>query len=277
MRYVAPRAVIVVIGNEILNGETRDTSSGWLCTYLCQRGMVIEAISTVRDEPHEIVSAVRAGLSRNVDLLVTLGGLGPTADDLTLAAVAEALDRPVRRDQQAEALVVARYEALSGQLATPAAEAERAARRRLKMADLPASASILTNSVGAAPGIAIRSGNTVLLCLPGVPSEMRSMIQAADDLLRKWVPHGARAQGELSLDSNDESVLAPALEEVAAKHPLAYVKSHAGHFAETGRLRVTVTALGSSTDDATQRLREASTDLIDALSRHHVAVTRQES
>ena len=86
-----PVIEILAIGNEVLAGDVLDTNSHWLCRELVGRGARVARITVLPDDPATIAEALLAGRARGPALIVTCGGLGPTADDLTLAAIAGAL------------------------------------------------------------------------------------------------------------------------------------------------------------------------------------------
>src|SRR5918911_1626654 len=143
---------IVIIGNEVLLGMVQDTNSNYLCRVLRGMGGRVRHIAILRDEADAIADEIRAALGRRTDLLFTGGGLGPTDDDLTLAAIAQALGRRLDIDPEARAFVERRYSELAAQgyVSSPAMT-----EARLKMARLPEGARIIDNPIGAAPAVAI--------------------------------------------------------------------------------------------------------------------------
>ena len=86
---------IFIIGNEILNGEILDTNTQWLCHEIHRLGGQVVRTTVLRDDLETIAGELRAALNRRPEVILTSGGLGPTADDLTLAAVAEGAGVPV--------------------------------------------------------------------------------------------------------------------------------------------------------------------------------------
>ena len=156
---------IIVIGNELLLGLVQDTNSNYLCRVLRGMGGRVRHAAVVRDEADAIADEVRASLARHTDLLFTCGGLGPTDDDLTLAAIARALDRPLEINAAARAFVERRYTELAAQGYVASAALTEA---RLKMARLPAGAHIIDNPVGAAPAVVIATDAARVVALPGV-------------------------------------------------------------------------------------------------------------
>jgi nicotinamide-nucleotide amidase len=101
---------IIVTGNEVLLGDVLDTNTNWMCKRITAFGGRVERAVIVRDEMDAIVREVRSSLERSVRLIVTIGGMGPTWDDMTVAAVAHAVHRPLLLHPQALAIVRQRYE-----------------------------------------------------------------------------------------------------------------------------------------------------------------------
>src|SRR5436305_3383054 len=143
---------IVIIGNEVLLGLVQDTNSNYLCRVVRGMGGRVRHIAVVRDEADAIADEIRAALVRRNDLLFTCGGLGPTDDDLTLAALAQALNCQLEINPAARAFVERRYSELAAQGYISSAALTEA---RLKMAPPPEGARIIDNPIGAAPAAAL--------------------------------------------------------------------------------------------------------------------------
>src|SRR5262245_19119123 len=118
---------IVVVGNEVLQGDVLDTNSNWLSKRLVGLGGSIGRVVVVRDIVGEIAGEVRRSLGRGAGLVVTAGGLGPTADDLTLRGVAAAAGVPLELNADAREMVAARYRELhdARKIANPTLTPER--------------------------------------------------------------------------------------------------------------------------------------------------------
>jgi nicotinamide-nucleotide amidase len=178
---VAVRAGIVVTGTEVLTGRVADRNGPWLAERLRERGVDIGHVVVVGDRPADLVDALAFLAGTGAALVITTGGLGPTADDLTEDLVAEFQGRPAAVDpalEQRIGRIVDRMMARRGWRADP--EATAAGVR--KQARVPAGATVL-EPVGTAPGLVVppaegRSGPTVLV-LPGPPSELQAMWPAA--------------------------------------------------------------------------------------------------
>lgn len=254
---------ILTIGNEVLAGDVLDTNSHWLCQQLVARGARIVRITVLPDMIETIAEALCAALARHPALILTCGGLGPTVDDLTLTAVATALGRPLRKDPTAYEMVRERYAELHrrGLVATPEMTPARA-----KMTRLPAGAEPLTNTVGGAPGVLIADRPTLIAGLPGVPAEMKDIFEHA-----LWPRLAARfggvsyAERTVRTDCLDETIMAPAVDAVTARHPHVYVKSRAQVYGDGIANFVTLAARAASEEEANALLDATETDLRQAL------------
>ncbi len=160
----APTAYVVSQGEELLTGLTLDTNAWFLCRSLTEMGLVVRGVITAGDRLEEIEGALLRATT-GADVVVCTGGLGPTTDDLTSEAAARAFGRPLVHDDEAMAQVQARYDAV-GRAMAPS---------NRKQASMPTGAALLVNRQGTAPGFSIDVGQGRLYCLPGVPSEMKSM------------------------------------------------------------------------------------------------------
>ncbi|MCI4680238.1 competence/damage-inducible protein A [Rhodoblastus acidophilus] len=168
-------AAVLVIGDEILSGRTRDANSHYIAHYLLQIGIETREIRVVPDVEEEIVAALNALRSR-YDYVFTTGGIGPTHDDITADAVAKAFGVGISEDPRALALLLERIKP----------EDLNAARRR--MARIPDGAELVANPISKAPGFWI--GNVVVMA--GVPAVMQVML---DDVAPK-LAHGVKILSE---------------------------------------------------------------------------------
>jgi len=238
---------IIAIGNEILIGDVQDTNTHWLCQQITRLGGHVRRSSLLRDEPESIAAEVRAALARDTGVVFTTGGLGPTDDDLTLAAVAQGIDVAVRLHKQARQMVSDRYDKLAAQGIVALSGLNSA---REKMAYLPEGAAPLHNPVGTAPGVLIKMGQRAIVCLPGVPAELKGIFTTSlQPFLQEIFGEGIFVERVLAAECDDESMLAPIVNRVATGHPHIYVKSWARPFGETRWLKITLSASG--TDRAT--------------------------
>lgn len=152
-------AAVLVIGDEILSGRTKDRNIGFIAEYLTKTGIDLKEVRVVSDEHAEIVAAVNA-LRQRYDYVFTTGGIGPTHDDITADAIAAAFGVSIDVDERAVQELLKR---LKREDLTPA---------RLRMARIPAGAELVLNEVSSAPGFWI--GNVITMA--GVPAIMQSMM-----------------------------------------------------------------------------------------------------
>ncbi|AQA05398.1 competence/damage-inducible protein A [Mycobacterium sp. MS1601] len=170
------RAGIVVTGTEVLTGRVQDRNGPWLADRLLELGVELAHITLCGDRPDDIEAQLRFLAAEGVDLIITSGGLGPTADDMTVAVVAEFCGRDLVLDAGLEdtiAGILRRLGAARGR--TVDFESVMAANR--KQALVPAGAAIL-QPVGTAPGVVVTGSPTVVV-LPGPPRELQSMWRTA--------------------------------------------------------------------------------------------------
>lgn len=158
------KAEIIAIGSELVSGQSLDTNSQWLSRELGTLGIPVHFHTTLGDDLEENVAAIRIAIAR-ADLILVSGGLGPTQDDLTREALALVAGVPL----------VEKAEALEAIAAMFARRSRPMADRNRVQALFPQGAEMVPNRVGTAPGIWMALGNSLVVCLPGVPSELRIM------------------------------------------------------------------------------------------------------
>ncbi|TDC71201.1 CinA family nicotinamide mononucleotide deamidase-related protein [Actinomadura sp. GC306] len=159
------RVELVTVGDELLLGDTVNGNAAWLGRRLADHGVEVTRSVVVGDRLDVIIEAVDAALGR-ADAVISTGGLGPTYDDLTRDALAKAAGVPLLRDAGLEQRLRDRV-ARAGRELKPVA---------LRMADVPEGARILGNSAGSAPGLRVELPGGVVYALPGVPYEMRTIM-----------------------------------------------------------------------------------------------------
>jgi len=199
-------AALLVIGDEILSGRTKDKNIGYTAEYLANIGVDLKEVRVVPDEEAEIVAAVNA-LRRRYTYLFTTGGIGPTHDDITAESVAKALGVELYEDQRIIDLMLERLRP----------EDLNEARRR--MARIPVGAEHVTNTVSKVPGFRIQN----VIVMAGVPAIMQSML---DDVAPKLAT-GARMLSE-SIDASGvpEGTYAQSLGDIAKSRPGVVIGSY---------------------------------------------------
>jgi len=164
-----PEAAILVIGDEILSGRTKDKNIGWLAEELTALGISLKEARVIADDTNTIIQTVRT-LSASYDYVFTSGGIGPTHDDITTEAVAAAFDVPVIRHPEAMARLTRHYKDTDIDFNEA----------RQKMANIPEGAELIDNPVSAAPGYRIENVHV----MAGVPSILQAMFKGLAPTLR---------------------------------------------------------------------------------------------
>jgi molybdenum cofactor synthesis domain-containing protein len=205
-------AAILVIGDEILSGRTKDKNIGYIAEYLTNIGIDLREVRVVPDIQDEIVQALNA-LRARFTYVFTTGGIGPTHDDITADSVAAAFGVSIDHDPRAIAMLSERF---------PPDQLNEA---RLRMARIPAGADLIANSVSKAPGFNI--GNVYVMA--GVPSIMQAMLDVVAPTLRT----GVKMLSETVRAGLREGDIGTALAEVAKAHPEVSIGSYP-FFSEAG-------------------------------------------
>jgi len=198
-------AAILVIGDEILSGRTKDKNIGYIAEYLTNVGVDLREVRVVSDIEEEIVSALNALRSRYTHVFTT-GGIGPTHDDITADSVAKAFGVPIDVDERAVKLLLERI---------AKADLNEA---RLRMARIPEGADLIENSVSKAPGFSI--GNVHVMA--GVPTIMQAMLDAVMPRLKTGKKMLSRS---LAAGAKEGDVAAP-LGEVQKRFPDVSIGSY---------------------------------------------------
>ena len=252
---------IVTVGREILRGRTADTNSREIAATMSQRGAAVRRITTVDDREQAITAAIVDALGRGIRLVVTTGGLGPMADDRTLRGVADALRVPLAIHAGAREMVESAYRRLRERRLV---SRDGLTSPREKMCSIPIGAEPIQNDLGIAPGVLARlPGGAAVLCLPGVPAEMRVVLESAMAHLKEIFPKGALARREVETPTADESALRPLLQRLADEFPSVWIKSQPPGFeAADANVRVILEASAPERSQAESLVEEAVRRLI---------------
>jgi molybdenum cofactor synthesis domain-containing protein len=200
-------AGLLVIGDEILSGRTKDKNIGYIAEYLTTIGIDLREVRVVPDIEEEIVTALDA-LRARYTYLFTTGGIGPTHDDITADCVAKAFGVTIDHDPRAVAIMKERFD----QMGTQMNEA------RMRMTRIPAGAELVLNKVSAAPGFWI--GNVIVMA--GVPSIMQAML----DWVAPKLATGAKMLSETVRADAREGDVGTELGAVAKAHPDVMIGSY---------------------------------------------------
>jgi nicotinamide-nucleotide amidase len=219
-----PSSSIVAIGDELVGGFTLDTNSHWLAERLRLLGFPVKRITAIRDRPQEIVEHVRRELvDDEVTHVFVSGGLGPTPDDRTFAALAEALGRELVVWEETRARIERRVQRMheAGLLDSP-----EVTEGNLRMARIPAGPShVFKNKRGMAPGVMYEANRKRLFVLPGVPLEMKSIF--TEELETQFLSEGSAATvRELRFTFAVEARFYPLMRELEEKFPDVSVGSY---------------------------------------------------
>ena len=168
-----PTAAMLVIGDEILSGRTRDANMHYLAGELTAVGITLAEVRIVSDDAQAIVGAVKA-LSGAYDTVFTSGGIGPTHDDITADCMAEAFGQSINVRADARALLQAHYDKAGTELNEA----------RLRMARIPSDAALIENPVSTAPGFTIENVHV----MAGVPSVFKAMVASVLPTLTGGAP-----------------------------------------------------------------------------------------
>lgn len=213
-------AEIITIGDELLIGQTVDTNSAWMGMQLSMRGIRVNRITSVSDRREEIISALDEALKRAPIVLIT-GGLGPTSDDITKQTLAEYFGTGLVMNQDVLAEVT-----------------ERITRRNLEMNEnnrrqalVPESCRVLANYAGTAPGMLFEKEGKIIVSMPGVPSEMKHIMQEhVLPMVAAMAGGGTIIHRNIMTYGTFEAKLAERLEgfeqELPAMVKLAYLPAH---------------------------------------------------
>ena len=254
---------IFIIGNEILIGDIQDTNTNWLCKEINSLGGHVVRATVLRDELEVIAVEIQTALQRGARVIFTSGGLGPTADDLTLTAVAKGVGVEVMVHEKALQMVKESYDTLFARGIMAQGGLNPA---REKMAWLPEGSIPLDNPVGTAPGVLLQTGQTTIISLPGVPSELKGIFNSSlQPFMQKTFKGGISAMHTITVRCNDESVMEPVLSRVVPAHPGVYIKSLARTLGETPELDISLTAVGSDQASLETLIAMALQDLKDGL------------
>jgi molybdenum cofactor synthesis domain-containing protein len=200
-------AGLLVIGDEILSGRTKDKNIGYVAEYLTRIGIDLREARIVADDETAIVEALNAMRARYTYVFTT-GGIGPTHDDITADSVAKAFGVAIDYDERALALLKERYAAMGTELN----------QARMRMSRVPKDAELVPNKVSAAPGF--RIGNVIVMA--GVPAIMQAMLDEVAPRLKT----GTRMLSETVRADCREGDVGTELGEIAKAHPDVMIGSY---------------------------------------------------
>jgi nicotinamide-nucleotide amidase len=246
---------LITIGDEILIGQVTDTNSVWISKELNKLGVAVGEMVTVSDEPGQITSTLDRYMGR-YDLLIMTGGLGPTKDDLTKQTLAEYFGSELVTIPEIRDKIVAYFEA----------RGRKVIESNIRQADVPEACIPLANNHGTAPGMWFEKEGSILVSLPGVPYEMKGLME--DEVLprvREWVIVPDIAHRTIMTQGVPESYLAEIIKGWESSLPecvkLAYLP-------RPGIVRLRMTASGKCATESGRILKELEEGLLKIIPEH---------
>lgn len=237
------KAAIITIGDEILIGQITDTNSGYIAKALDKIGVATHEMLSISDDRNHILETF-AKLQNNVDLVVITGGLGPTKDDITKKTMCEYFDDVLIENPEVLAHVT---QMIEGLFKRPITQLNK------EQALVPSKCKVLFNEVGTAPGMLMQKENTIFVSLPGVPYEMRHLIDKKvipyiiEKYKRPFIVHQT-----IMTYGRGESLIAEQIEDWENNLPnfikLAYLPS-------PGKVRLRLTARGTNEEELQQGIK----------------------
>jgi nicotinamide-nucleotide amidase len=226
-------AALIIIGNEVLSGETIDTNAQFIGLNLLENGFVVRKKITITDNLSEIIRTIDY-LLVDFDLILITGGLGPTNDDVTRYALSEYFNSPLVFDvdlfEHIKELLKYRKPNLSV--------------FNEQQAIIPECAVVLNNNLGTAPGLLLRKSNKVLIALPGVPYEVKGlMIEQVLPLLNKEFPLETVINYNIRTVGIPESLIASKIKDIEDNLPENIQLAYLPHI---GQVKLRLTAIGNN-------------------------------
>ncbi|MCL2670351.1 MAG: competence/damage-inducible protein A [Syntrophaceae bacterium] len=236
---------ILTIGNELTSGRTQDSNSAFIARTMREQGWSVTAMLSVGDEAGAIREALEFMLARCEALVVT-GGLGPTTDDITTGAIAQAFGLPLRTD----AAVLAHIRERFARRKTPWTE------NNAKQAAFPEGAEVIPNRTGTAAGFALRRASQMIAVLPGVPAEARMMLaEEVIPMLRRTFP--AEALHVESRTYKLSGLSESAVDQAVTEMGLIELGIDCGFYPNSPEIHLVLTTREPTTEAARQKLIEA--------------------
>ena len=240
---------ILCVGYELLSGSVLNSNAHWISQKIFEIGGIVKRITVIGDDVNEIDQVVKEAIARKPDLLIISGGLGPTYDDKTLQGVAMSLDLDLALNENAVCMLKRSY-ALS--------KNSKLNEIRLKMAKIPVGSKPLQNPVGSAPAVLIENAGTTIICLPGVPQEMKAIfLESIVPLIVKQVGNFYIIESNYEVLGVSEAMLAPKISEIMKSNCAGalYLKTHPlGHVIVNNknqtRLRIQIVSKGENKAEA---------------------------
>jgi nicotinamide-nucleotide amidase len=249
---------ILCIGNELLSGITLNTNAHWISKKITKIGGYITRVIVIRDDLREIDLTLRDSLNRKPNWIIICGGLGPTYDDKTLLGISKSLKKKLILNNIALKMVKKSYKDKHQKVKINNA--------RLKMALVPIGSIPIQNPVGNAPAILLTADKTRIICLPGVPNEMKAI------LTQNILPQIKQELGNFTiLEINyyvlgiSEAMISSTLTKIVTSMPKEslYLKTHPQGYADNiPRIRIQVVSKGYAKEQVKKTLDKVSKQIL---------------
>jgi nicotinamide-nucleotide amidase len=277
---------ILCIGNEILSGTIVNTNAHWLSKMITQAGGSVKRVTVAKDDVNEISSVIKESLVREPSWIIICGGLGPTYDDKTLEGLAVALHVDLILDNAAIEMMKESYSRYSSK--------HKLDETRLKMARIPKGSIPIQNPVGSAPSILIATykkdnriiissfssssgtvaiADTMIVCLPGVPEEMKAIfLESILPKMKKMIGDFHFIETTHEITGVSEAMLAPTISMIVQSNPadLVYLKTHPLTFTNDSnkpKLRIQIVSKGRDRHEVQSRYNNIFNTIIDEIHR----------
>ena len=251
---------IISIGTEILLGEITDTNSAFIARELTAVGHNIVYMTSVEDKKEKLIKALQTALTRS-DIIITTGGLGPTADDITREVIAETTEHPLYEDQNLKNRIETYFHEKGYNLT----------HNNYRQAYLPEKSEPIKNNWGTAPGILLEMENNIIISLPGVPDEMKNMLTSeVIPYLNKKIEKEIKS-GCMRFFGIGESTLETELKDILEEDNTANLSLLAGR----GEVRMRITASGNSEEIISEKIKNIEDKIHNRVGKYIYGVNNQ--
>ena len=242
-----PTAEIVCLGNELLIGVTTNTNATFIGEKITKLGIEVRRVTCIRDDLELAVEFFLELFKRKPDIVIVSGGLGPTYDDIQLEVLSKATNVELVKNSKALKQIKDFYKLRALSLTED----------RVKMAYLPVNAIAFDNNVGSAPGCYFKYKKMSIYCLPGVPTEMKDIMNRHVIPQLKELNHSELFEKKFQIFGCVESQLAPFIKELKDEFENLYIKSHPAYKDKQG-IVIHISGVG---DEAKHQVKTAITKL----------------
>jgi len=249
---------ILCIGNELLSGITLNTNAHWISKKITNIGGFVRRVTVIRDDLDEINLTLTHSLRRKPKWIIICGGLGPTYDDKTLLGVGKTLKKGLKLNNIALDMVKKSYSQRHQKV--------KINKARLKMAIIPIDSTPVQNPVGNAPGVLLSVNKTRIICLPGVPSEMKAIFtRNILPLFKREIGNFAIREINYYVQGLSEAMISSRLTKIVTSTPpdRLYLKTHPqGYVDNIPTIRIQVVSKGYDAEEVKHLLNKVSKRLL---------------